>query len=204
MLTLLHTAEFHVPAFDALRASIAPGAAMQQQVRTDWLARAKSGGDATLAAEITDTVRRAHGPVICTCTTIGDLAEAAGAQRIDRPMMARAADIGGPVLMAYCLHSTEETSLGALRGAFDAEGKPADITPLFLGQYWPFFEAGEVDEFHAMLGAAIGAVAEDTAPSCIVLAQASMAGAAEKLTRLGIPVLSSPELALRAGFGLPS
>lgn len=203
MLTLLHTAESHVDTFAALRDRIAPGAAMDQQVRADWLPRAGSGGDTQLADEIAQTVRRAHGPVIVTCTTIGDMAEAAGAIRVDRPMMAHAARIGGPVLLAYCLRSTEGTSTAALKDAFTAAGQTPDITPLFLGQYWPFFEGGEIPEFHAMLGAAIGAIAEETAPKCIVLAQASMAGAAGKLAHLGIPVLSSPELALRAGLRLP-
>lgn len=203
MLTLLHTAESHVPAFAELAARIAPDAPLTQQVRADWLARAQAGGDAALADEIAQSVRAADGPVIVTCTTIGDMAEAAGAQRIDRPMMARAAEIGGPVLMAYCLASTEETSMRALRDAFDAAGKPVDITPLFLGKYWPFFEAGETAEFHAMLAAAIENVAEGNPPACIVLAQASMAGAADRLSHLGFRVLNSPELALRAGFGLP-
>lgn len=211
MLTLLHTADAHVETFDSLRDRIAPDARLHHLVRPDFLSRAGQN-DPALAGDIATTITAAitvtNGPVICTCTTIADFAEAAGATRIDRPMMARAAAIGGPVLLVYCLQSTAETSQTALKQALDSAGKTtgetAAITPLFLPQYWPFFTGGEPDEFHAMLAAAITASAQKNPPACIVLAQASMAGAGAKLAHLGLPVLSSPELALRSGLGLPA
>ncbi len=203
MLTLLHTADAHVETFDSLRDRIAPDARLHHLVRPDFLSRAGQN-DPTLAGDIATTITANNGPVICTCTTIADMAEAAGATRIDRPMMARAAAIGGPVLLVYCLQSTAETSQIALKQALDTAGKTATITPLFLPQYWPFFTGGEPDEFHAMLAAAITASAQKNPPACIVLAQASMAGAGAKLAHLDLPVLSSPELALRSGLGLPA
>ncbi|KIC23471.1 MULTISPECIES: hypothetical protein [unclassified Leisingera] len=192
-LTLLHTAEVHVETFRAL----APEADLDQHVRADWLERAQGGIDAALKAEIAETVEAADGLVLCTCTTLGPAAEDAGAIRIDWPMMQEAARTGGPVLMAYCLESTAGPSEALLRRAFGA--RDPELTCLELGQHWPLFEAGEGAGFAA-------AIAEDVAEAlaamdfgCVVLAQASMAGAAELLReQTRVPVLASPEIAVRA------
>jgi hypothetical protein len=200
-LTLVHTAEVHCATFEALRDRIAPGAKLVQQVREDWLARARAGGISdALAEEISTAVAAAPGRVICSCTTIGAVAEAAGALRIDRPMMAEAARIGGRVLMVYCLDSTRDASLALLEEEIARAGAPAQIAPLFLGAFWPLFEAGETQAFVACIAAAVrDAIAMEPA-TCVVLAQASMAGAAALLADLGVPVLTSPEMALRAGL----
>lgn len=192
-LTLLHTAEVHVETFRAL----APAADLDQQVRADWLDRAQDGIDAALEAEIAAAVAAVDGPVVCTCTTLGPAAEAAGATRIDWPMMQEAARIGGPVLMAYCLQSTAEPSEALLRRAFGK--RDPGLTCLELGQHWPLFEAGDSAGFAA---AVAGDVFEALAAmdfACVVLAQASMAGAAELLRQqTEVPVLAAPEIAVRA------
>ncbi|UYV37037.1 hypothetical protein N4R57_19040 [Rhodobacteraceae bacterium D3-12] len=202
-LTLLHTSPAHCPTFTALRDRIAPGAELTQVVREDFLARAQAGIDAALEAEITQTIQAVDGPVLCTCTTIGDVARKAGAVRIDQPMMQQAARAGGPILMVYCLQSTWEPSLALLEEALEQQGTPQKVHPLFLGDYWPLFDAGEGEAFAAVLAAAIREAVK-TMPdlACVVLAQASMAGAAPLLADLSVPVLASPELALRAGLAL--
>lgn len=192
-LTLLHTAEVHVETFRAL----ALGADLDQQVRADWLARAQGGIGAALKAEIAAAVAAADGPVLCTCTTLGPAAEEAGATRIDWPMMQEAARIGGPVLMAYCLESTADPSQALLRRAFGP--RDPQLTCLELCHHWPLFEAGDDALFAAAIAAdtvkAMGAM--DFA--CVVLAQASMAGAAELLRQqVPVPVLASPEIAVKA------
>ncbi|WP_306419486.1 hypothetical protein [Parasedimentitalea maritima] len=113
-LTLFHTAHVHVDTFNTL----APDAELDHTVREDWLARAQDGIDEVLATEIASAIQAADGPVLCSCTTIGEVAEAAGATRIDWPMMQESAKIGGPVLMVYCLDSTAEPSEALLRRAF--------------------------------------------------------------------------------------
>lgn len=201
-LTLLHTAEVHRASFDALAARIAPEARLTHLVRPDWLTRARAGINADLAAEIADTIRATAGPVLCTCTTLGAIAAAAGALRIDAPMMAQAARTGGPVLMAYCLDSTRAASRDLLSAAFAAEGTAAEIHPLDLGALWPLFEAGETESFHRSIAARITEALSATPDiACVVLAQASMAGAAAHLETT-VPVLSSPETALRAALDL--
>lgn len=202
-LTLLHTSPAHCPTFTALRDQIAPGMVLEQIVREDFLARAQTGIDKALEAEITETIQSVDGPVICTCTTIGEAASAAGALRIDQPMMEEAACAGGAILMAFALRSTWEPSLALLEEALAERGTPQKVHPLFLGEYWPLFEAGEANAFAAVLASAIReAVNRTPGLACVVLAQASMAGVAPLLGDLEIPVLASPELAFRAGLAL--
>lgn len=201
-ITLLHTAEAHRETFDTLRDRIAPDTRLRHVVRPNWLARAAGGVDARLEAEIAGAVGRATGPVICTCTTIGPAAERAGAMRVDWPMMQAAARCGGPVLLAYALDSAYAPALELLDRALAAEGAPQKVHPLPLTPYWPLFQAGEITAFAAVVAGevrqAAGALPDLGA---VVLAQVSMAGAAPLLGDLGVPVLTSPETALRAAIG---
>lgn len=202
-LTLLHTSHAHCPTFAALRDRLAPDAELIQLVREDFLARARGGIGPELEAEITDTIQGIEGPVVCTCTTIGEVARNAGALRIDQPLMQAAARSGGPILMAYCLDSTWAPSLALLEEALEESGTPQKVHPLLLAEYWPLFEAGETDAFAAVIAAAIRESMKITPGlACVVLAQASMAGAAPLLADLGVPVLASPELAFSAGLAL--
>ncbi|QFT97728.1 hypothetical protein FIU85_10475 [Roseovarius sp. THAF8] len=197
--TLLHTAEVHRSRFDDLRDQISPDAELRHVVRPRWLQRAQDGSAAALEEEIAGVVARAQGPVLCTCTTLGPVAESAGAMRVDWPMMRAAAGAQGPVLMAFCLESTYVPSLALLERALAEGGTPQKVYPLPMPQYWPLFEAGETDAFDAVIAGEVRqAVAAQGDVAAVVLAQASMAGAAARLEDLSVPVLSSPELALRA------
>ncbi|MCR9126400.1 MAG: hypothetical protein NXH82_09735 [Rhodobacteraceae bacterium] len=198
-LTLLHTAAAHQPGFAALARTIAPDVRLRQLVRADWLERAQTGTDTRLAGEIAATVRAcrdAGEAVLCTCTTIGPDAEAAGALRIDAPMMHRAAEYDGTILLVYCLESTRAPSAQLLADALG--GSARRIAFCDLTGVWPLFAAGDLPGFHA----AIADRLPDTPDiGAAVLAQASMAGAAP-LARRCYPVLASPELALRTAMGL--
>jgi len=194
MLTLLHTAAVHVDTFTALRDQIAPNAELTHLVHPELLAEAQDGITPELEQRIETLVSGAV-PMICTCTTIGEVAARYGATRIDQPMMRQAVGMGR-VLMAFALESTRAPS----RDLFLAEsGQEEDLTLLDLSEHWPLFEAGDTAAFHAAIAQTITAVHDGF--DVIVLAQASMAGAA-KMLALPIPVLSSPELALRDGLGL--
>ena len=201
-LTVIHTAEVHRTTFESLTARIAPGARLRHIVRPDWLARAQDGIGTDLADEIAETIAAAPGPVLCSCTTLGPAAGAAGAVRIDAPMMAQAARAGGPVLLAYCLDSTRAASRDLLAKALDAAGRRAEIRLLDLTELWPLFERDEDERFaRTIAGRVETALADAPETGCVVLAQASMAGAAAHINTK-VPVLSSPETALRAALGL--
>lgn len=195
-LTLLHTADVHVATFAAL----APEADLCHIVRPDWLSRAQVGIDTNLTAEICSEIKSAIGPVLCTCTTLGPLAEEMGATRVDWPMMqvaaAHAASTNKPVLMVYCLSSTATPSEALLRRAIG--NSDTKITPMALPQHWPLFEAGQVDKYNTMLARDIAVELFQNDYACVVLAQASMAGAAENLaSQTTPPVLASPRIAMQ-------
>lgn len=200
-LTLLHTAEAHCASFDRLCDRIAPGHELVHVVREDLLARAQGGIDDRLTAEISDLIKATSGVTLCTCTTLGPVAAAAGGIRIDQPMMQAAAALPGDVLMTYCLDSTLGPSLDLLEKELTRAERVAHVHPLPLKALWPLFEAGEAMAFAIGIAAEIRHVASQLPDlGSIVLAQASMAGAADHLLDLGIPVFTSPELALRAAL----
>ena len=170
-------------------------------VRQDWLDRARAHGiDAALTSEVTTALQQA-GPALCTCTTLGALAEGLGAIRIDRPMMAQAARIDGPLCLAYCLASTADASRDLLQSCIDTAGTRARIDPLPLLSAWPHFEAGNPTAFADAIATGVRAhlsLHPDT--RAVLLAQASMDVAAPLLSDLPIPVLTPGESALLAGL----
>ncbi|MEB8388869.1 hypothetical protein OO012_16695 [Rhodobacteraceae bacterium KMM 6894] len=206
-LTLLHTSEAHRATFDALRDRIAPNTELAHIVRPEWLERAQNGVGDVLRAEIAALIDSVSGPVLCTCTTLGPVAAELGAMRIDAPMMTKAASLAakakGDIILAYCLDSTLAPSAALLDSALEAEDYKARVHAYSLAPFWPLFEADQIEAFHAVIASGlrehIGQVPD---AACIVLAQASMAGAAPLLADLSIPVLTSPETALRAALGL--
>ncbi|HKK86702.1 MAG TPA: hypothetical protein VJ942_14390 [Roseovarius sp.] len=199
-LTLIHTAKVHEATFDALRDRLSPGADLVHMTRPDWLTRTRAGDD-SVSQELAQAIAEAPGITICTCTTLGETAEALGALRIDWPMMQAAAKTDGAIMLAYALDSTYEPSLALLDRALEATGTRHKVHPLPLTQYWPLFEAGETEAFTSVVAGEIRQAAM-TLPklSCVVLAQASMAPAAERLVDMRVPVFASPEMALRAAL----
>jgi len=199
-LTLIHTAKVHEATFDALRDRLSPGADLVHMTRPDWLTRTRAGDD-SVTQELAQAIAEAPGITICTCTTLGETAEALGALRIDWPMMQAAAKTDGAIMLAYALDSTYEPSLALLDRALEATGTRHKVHPLPLTQYWPLFEAGETEAFTSVVAGEIRQAAM-TLPklSCVVLAQASMAPAAERLVDMRVPVFASPEMALRAAL----
>ncbi|WP_323766034.1 hypothetical protein [Marinovum sp.] len=203
-LTLLHSAEVHRRTFDVLRDAIAPMARLDHQVRSDWLARARNEGmTRQLAAEIRKAVTAAPGPVLCTCTTLGEAAAEAGAIRIDQPMMAAAAQSDGRILLVCALKTSVAPSRALLQTCLDTAGTGSPVTVLVLEEFWPLFEAGQTANFCAAIAAAvIEAVQARPDFRTVVLAQASMAEAVHLLDGVGPRVLAAPEPALRHALSL--
>ncbi|MCB2135331.1 MAG: hypothetical protein KDE08_05200 [Rhodobacteraceae bacterium] len=199
---LFHTSQSHPARFDRVRDRVAPGLPLVHHVHEVWLDRARAEGlTPALTDEITSAIAAATGAKLCTCTTIGPVAEAAGAVRIDRPLMEAAAGVGGRVLLVYCLAGTADASRTLLAECLGNTGQPADIDCLALPHLWPLFEAGDEAGFEATIAEAIRSrLGTGPRPRAVVLAQASMAGAADRLGDVGLPVLSAPDLAFRAAL----
>ncbi|MGW1721449.1 aspartate/glutamate racemase family protein [Streptomyces sp. NPDC002306] len=204
MLALLHTSPVHVPVFDALRDEAHPGLELRHFVDEGLLERARAAGPDAVAADVRVVVDRAVADgaraVLCTCSTLGGVAEAYAAEagvpvlRVDRPMAAAAVARGARVVVLAALESTLAPTAALIEEEARRAGRPVTVRTVLVDGAWARFEAGD--------GAAyvrrVAAVADEvTAADVIVLAQASMAPA-QYLATTPIPLLSSPRPGLTA------
>ncbi len=205
VLALLHTSPAHVPVFDALRDEDHQGLELRHFVDEELLARARREGPEAVTDAVRDALEEAVAvgarAVLCTCSTIGAVAESAGADvgvpvlRGDRPMAAAAVAAGPRVVVAATLESTLEPTVALVEEESRRIGRPAEVRTLLVDGAWARFEAGDTEGCARLVAEAVDAVIDADA---IVLAQGSMAPA-QHLTTTAVPVLSSPRPGLAAG-----
>ncbi|MFD4865202.1 aspartate/glutamate racemase family protein [Streptomyces sp. NPDC058412] len=202
-LVLLHTSPVHVPVFDALRDRHHPGAVLRHLVAPELLERARAEGPRAVAPALLALLAAAGpAPVLVTCSTIGATAESLAARlgvpvlRVDRPMAAAAVRTGARIAVLAALESTLAPTAELL--AEEAGERRVSVRTHLVAGAWERFEAGDTAGYLDRVAAAADAV---TGADVIVLAQASMAGAAG-LTASPVPVLSSPAPGLAAGLAL--
>ncbi|GAA2460707.1 aspartate/glutamate racemase family protein [Streptomyces glaucus] len=204
MLALLHTSPVHVPVFDALRDEIRPGLELRHLVDEELLDRARRAGPDAVARKVRAVLRRAVADgaraVLCTCSTLGGVAEAGAAGagvpvlRVDRPMAAAAVAAGPRVVVLAALESTLGPTVALIGEEARRAGRPARVRTRLVDGAWARFAAGDTEEYVRLVASAADAV---TGADAIVLAQASMAPAG-RLTTAAVPVLSSPRRGLAA------
>ncbi|AIA07627.1 aspartate/glutamate racemase family protein [Streptomyces noursei] len=217
MLGLLHTSPVHVPVFDALRDADAPGLPLRHRVRPELLAAARESGPGGVAEEVAEAVgalaRDGARAVLCTCSTLGDVAEAAGAAagvpvlRVDRPMAAEAVAAGPRLAVLATVESTLAPTTELIADEARRAGRPAEVRTVLVPDAWERFQNGDRE---GSLAAVVAAVRRERAAGgidALVLAQASMAPAVERLVDdghpgAGVPVLASPRSGLRAAAAL--
>ncbi|MFE6505278.1 aspartate/glutamate racemase family protein [Kitasatospora sp. NPDC057738] len=213
MLALLHTSPVHVPVFDALRDREHPGLSLRHVVSQGLLARALAEGPEAVAGDIdrvlAPAIAAGAAAVLCTCSTIGGVAEARAAAlgvpvlRVDRPMAAAAVAVapgGGRAATRIAVIAALPGTLGPTTALVDEEaarsGRPVTVTATVVDGAWERFESGDRAGYLTAIATAVDAVVDADA---VVLAQASMADAAQRTaTATAVPVLSSPALGLRA------
>ncbi|MDC2948824.1 aspartate/glutamate racemase family protein [Streptomyces heilongjiangensis] len=200
MLALLHTSPLHVPVFDALRDEAHPDLELRHFVAEDLLTRAGTDGPASVAGEVRAlldaAVAEGAAAVLCTCSSIGAVAEATDVGvpvlRVDRPMAAAAVAAGPRIAVLATVCSTLAPTVALIEE--EATG-PVDVHTLLLDDAWDLFLAGDTEGYARAVAAAADRV---TGADAIVLAQASMTPA-RRWTTTTIPVLSSPRPGLAAG-----
>jgi hypothetical protein len=191
----LHTAEVHVATFRRLFAELAPpGLDDLHLVDESLLADARRTGSAPgLAGRLKELVAAGADLIVCTCSTIGADAEAMSGEvpvlRLDRPMAEAAVTAGDRIAVVATVESTMDPTLDLLR---ESARRPVTLMPSPCYTAWRHFEAGDLAAYDEEIAAHIRTIAADA--DVIVLAQASMAGAAALLP--GLPVLSSPRAAV--------
>ncbi|MFC5257708.1 aspartate/glutamate racemase family protein [Streptomyces cinereospinus] len=208
MLALLHTSPLHVPVFDALRDEHHPGLALRHLVHEELLTRAGHDGPeavaddvrAVLAGAVADGARA----VLCTCSTIGGVAEAAGAGvpvlRVDRPTAAAAVAAGPRVAVLATVASTLGPTVSLIEEEARRAGRPVSVRTLLVEDAWPHFAAGDTGEYARRVAAAADAV---TGADAIVLAQVSMTPA-QRLVSTAVPVWAGPRPGLAAAARAPA
>jgi hypothetical protein len=212
VLGLLHTAAGHRARFDRLLAELAPpNVGWVHCVREVLLRQALDTFPVnTMAAGIEGALATLHSQgaaqVLCTCSSVGGMAEQVGRQiglptlRLDRPMAEAAVAAGRHLLVAACLPSTLGPTTQLLNEVAHAQDRRIEIETLLMENAWPLFQAGDESGFTRHIASIIANTRPR--PDAIVLAQASMAAAADLLKQSPVPVFSSPRLGVAAALRL--
>lgn len=216
-ISFLHTADVHIQTFNGIFGKLDADIVLDHAVHPEWLDEARRQGltadlSARVSAHLKGQAARSDA-VICTCSTLGPIAEALSREdqsiiRIDAPMMRRAAAHGGRILVAIAVESTRAPTLAVLTTALQESARQPPQDPLIevveCFDAWPHFESGDTQAFHRAIASQVreAASARDDrpAPSCVILAQVSMAGARDLLTDLPLPIYASPRLAAEAAL----
>lgn len=204
----LHTSPVHVETFERLVKAADPAVQVEHIVAEDLLADAQKVGadDPALVERIRKAMAGAASNgasiVVCTCSTIGGVAERApsgtdaAVARIDRAMADRAVALGPSILIVAALESTLQPTAQLVQESAAALGKKVQLEHLLVGDAWPHFLRGDRAAYVAKVVSAVRAVPRGA--NVIVLAQASMAPAADALKDLGVEVLASPALGVQS------
>lgn len=199
MLALIHTSPAHIPTFEALRDEHHQGLELRHFVAEDLLTRAGTDGPGSVTADVKALLDQAVADgataVLCTCSSIGGVAEAIDpgvpVLRVDRPMAAAAVAAGPRIVVLATVHSTLAPTVALIEE--EAEGS-VEIRAVLLDEAWPLFRSGDIEAYARAVAEAADAIKDADA---IVLAQASLTPA-QQLTATTIPVLSSPRAGLAA------
>lgn len=192
----LHTTSANQALFSDLFSRQVPRASIIHQVRDDLLTQAQAVGKEAVIDAVLEALGALTGAdaILCTCSTLGpviDLVQSPKFIRIDRPMMEEAAAIGPRPLLVSCLDSADAAAAELLA---ELRGSDLDATRMVCHAAWPYYERRNETGF-------CNAIADHVRPlvaghDCVVLTQASMAVAAPMLADIGVPVLTSPALAV--------
>ncbi|PKF61014.1 hypothetical protein CW745_11930 [Psychromonas sp. psych-6C06] len=134
--------------------------------------------------------------VVCSCSTLGSIAEntqlVAGQQaiRIDRAMSDLAVSNDGKILVLAALQSTLEATTHLMQSSQHKLNSQCTVDYQVVDGCWHYFETGDFSRYFAMIAKTISLHQADY--DCIVLAQASMAGAIDHVIEKRAQILSSP------------
>jgi hypothetical protein len=209
----LHTAQVHVSTFEGLVRDIDDSTACLHSVEPDLLDQVRRSGptvevkEATLVA-LEQLAVDGAGVIVCTCSTLGPIAETVGARlpvrvlRVDRPMARAAVQAGSRIAVIAALESTLEPTRALLDDEARRVGVSATIIDVPVPEAWVAFESGDSAGYLRQVADAARSIADGV--DVVVLAQASMMGAMVTLADLRTAVLASPLLAVEHVLGASS
>ena len=205
-LALLHTTPVLIDTFDRLIDEAGLELPIRHIVEEGFLTEAREKGisqdlDGRIQGRIGAAIEEGASVVLCTCSTIGGSAESANDAtdgvivRVDRPMAEKAVEIGSRIVIAAALESTLAPTRDLILETAGARQKHVELIEVLCDEAWSRLEAGDQQGYLTEIARKI----KESAPEgdVIVLAQASMAGAAELCPEVSVPILSSPEIGFR-------
>lgn len=201
-IAFLHTAQVHVQTFTQLAQNL--DVELQHVVKPELLARALSQGSPSVHDDTVEALAQLSNAdaIICTCTSLGAIVDEYSQTlpqlfRIDRPLMEAALVHAPHIAVAICLESSRQSTLDLLESCAQKAGVKIQPRIILCADAWQYFESGDQAQFAQSIA---GQIITETSQStgCIILAQASMRVAAPLLANLGMPILSSPQLAIDA------
>ena len=213
-LAFLHTAAAHVGTFGALMAENAPDIEVRHHVEAPLLAEAiEAGGigpelQGKIAAALRKLVESDAILIVCTCSTIGGVAEALSGKvgqnvpvlRVDRAMAEAAVAAGRDILVIASLESTLAPTRDLIQSVAQAQGKDIALRGAVIPDAWEFFATDDFTRYRDTMAAGLRAEFARQRADAIVLAQASAAEAAEQCGDLGVPILASPRPGVAAAI----
>ncbi|MGW7686648.1 aspartate/glutamate racemase family protein [Kribbella sp. NPDC054772] len=202
-IAFLHTGAVVIPTFATLAAEHLPGVEVQNLLDDKIVADLGRGAAAEQVAQrLADlgdaAVAAGAEAVLFTCSSISQyaapLADRIGVPvyRVDEAMADEAVRAGKRVTVIATLPTTVQPTAALLRERAQLLDQDVEITEVVVPGAFEAAVAGDRARHDALVAAAIQAADGDV----VVLAQASMASAAEGLD-LSVPVLTSPDRGVR-------
>ncbi len=122
--------------------------------------------------------------------------------QIDRPMMMRAVEHGGRILVIATHGPTVETTQALLREVAAGTGQEMQMTGALVEPAWDALAAGKVEQHNAILAQTIRNKMKTEEIGCVVLAQLSMSilllSYPDPVKEFGIPIFTSAQCGFEA------
>ncbi len=205
-ITFVHTGEVHVATFESLIKSMNSTFKVNHIVNSGLLEKAMNHYPMNDLQDEIHTIMQLAAKhsrrVVCTCSTIGAMAETTPGVvegqviRIDRAMAMKAIEIGGKILVVAALKSTLTPTLDLLNDISKTSDNQVTFDVLCVEEAWGYFKAGNNETYIQSIADAIQSYNEKF--DVIVLAQASMAEVSERMNGTLVPILSSPYLGVES------
>lgn len=204
-IAFIHTGAVVIPTMTELARVHLPGVEVQHLLDDKIVADLGRNAETSNVADRLLALGRAatdagSSAVIFSCSSISGYASKLGQRigvpvlRIDEAMADRAVELGSKIAVIATLPTTLRPTAALLRERADQAGSQVELTEVVVEGAFQAVSSGDPARHDALVGAAITDQAKRS--DVIVLAQASMAGAAATVS-VGVEVLTSPELGIR-------
>lgn len=208
-IAFLHTSEVHVPTFQKLVDDIDSSICVRHDIDESLLKDAMINGITEQLGSKVDNAMEAASQsgatvVVCTCSTIGGVAEKSPqtkptvSMRIDRAMADLAIEHSNRILIVAAVESTLGSTQALLKESSSAANKYPNLSIALVEGAWPLFETGKMEAYFDCIEQYIRHQHEGY--DSVILAQASMAPVASRFQDSRLRVLASPELGVRSAI----